>query len=199
MATEQSPQPARGRPRSEETDLAIDRAVLELLHEGGPRAVTVEAVAGRSGVAKTTIYRRHADRTALLQAVLSRAIGEPQEPPHADTRGKVRWALEQAWHQMAEVLGPGGLAALIAGSDPAFTTVFRQVLQPYDAALAALIERDAAAGHLRAGLDADAAVSLFLGAYLGQLVRRGKVDDDWLERCLDLMWAALTGGAQGDS
>jgi AcrR family transcriptional regulator len=198
MTTEPPRQPVRGRPRKEATDRAIDSAALGLLHDGGPTAVTVEAVSARSGVAKTTIYRRHADRTALLQAVLSRAIGEPQEPPEADTRAKVRWALEQAWHQMAEVLGPGGLAALIAGSDPVFTVVFRQALQPYDAALAALIERDVAAGRLRADLDADAAVSLFLGAYLGELVRRGKVDDGWLERCLDLMWTALTGSA-GDT
>ena len=27
--------------------------------------------------------------------------------------------------------------------------------------------------------------------YLGELVRHGRVDDRWLDRCLDLMWAAL--------
>ena len=36
-------------------------------------------------------------------------------------------------------------------------------------------------------------VSLFLGAYLGELMRRGRVDATFAERCLDLMWAAMTG------
>ena len=43
---------------------------------------------------------------------------------------------------------------------------------------------------------AEAVVSLFVGAYLGELVRHGLVDDRWLDRCLDLMWAALV--APGD-
>jgi AcrR family transcriptional regulator len=184
---------SRGRPRSVRTDAAIRDAVLALVRERGPRAVTMEAVAARAGVAKTTVYRRHSDRSALLRAVLAEAIGEPVEPPHADSRRKLRWALGEAWRQMGEVLGPGGLAAVIADTDPEFTAAFRQALDPYDDALAELIRRDVAAGDLRPGLDAEAAVSLFLGAYLGELVRHGSVGEDWLERCLDVMWVALTG------
>ena len=37
----------------------IAESTLYLLRNGGPRAVTVEAVAAHSGIAKTTIYRRH--------------------------------------------------------------------------------------------------------------------------------------------
>src|SRR5215213_9526346 len=48
-----------GRPRREETDRSIREAALRLLRECGPAVVTVEAVAAESGVAKTTIYRRH--------------------------------------------------------------------------------------------------------------------------------------------
>jgi len=35
----------RGRPRREETDRSIHQTALRLLREGGPAAVTVEAVA----------------------------------------------------------------------------------------------------------------------------------------------------------
>ncbi|WP_278249493.1 hypothetical protein [Nocardioides sp. IC4_145] len=34
-------------------------------------------------------------------------------------------------------------------------------------------------------------VSLLLGAWLGELVRRGRVGDDWLDRSLDLLWPLL--------
>src|ERR1051325_9819002 len=43
-------------------------ATLTLLRAKGPRSVTVEAVAARSGIAKTTIYRRHRDRRDMLSA-----------------------------------------------------------------------------------------------------------------------------------
>ena len=62
-------------------------------------------------------------------------------------------------------------------------------------ALVSLIRADIAAGDLRQDLDADASVSLLLGAYLGELVRRGRIDDGFAERCVELMWVAMTGGS----
>ena len=67
-----------GRPRQPEVDTRLSEAVLALLRSGGPGAVTVEAVAARSGVAKTTIYRRHANRADLLRATLTDAVGTPE-------------------------------------------------------------------------------------------------------------------------
>ncbi len=179
-----------GRPRSADTDLRIRTAVLGLLHEHGPSAVTVEAVAGASGVAKTTIYRRFADREDLLRRTLAELIDHPGRPPEASTREKIRWAMGLVWQQMAEVLGPGGVAALIATDDP-YTELIRGVVAPYTEALADLVRADVDAGALRADLDADACVSLLVGAYLGELVRRGTVADTFTESCLDLMWITM--------
>jgi len=186
------PAPARpGRPRRAEVDQRLAAAVLELLHTRGPEAVTMEAVASTSGVAKTTVYRRFPDRGALLRAVLEGAIGTPTPPPEGTVREKLRWALEEAWRQMTDVLGPGGLAAVVVDANHEFTQLFRKALAPYDDALVALIRADVAKGLLRRDVDAEAVVSLFLGAYLGELVRHGAVDADWIDRCLDLMWAAV--------
>ena len=60
--------------------------------------------------------------------------------------------------------------------------------------MADLIRSDVAAGVLRPDLDAGAMVSVLIGAYLGELVRRGRVDEGFSDRCLDLMWVAMTGG-----
>ena len=190
---------ARGRPRNEDADRRIHAAALRLLRTGGPAAVTVEAVAESAGVAKTTIYRRYADRQVLLRAALSSVIGDPGEPPGSNPRQKLRWALDRTWHQMAEVLGPGGMAAVVGGADPAFADDFHQVLAPYTEALVSLIGADISAGELRQDLDADACVSLLVGAYLGELVRRGRVDDGFAERCVELMWVAMTGGSPAGS
>lgn len=184
--------PRRGRPRSTATDERIVAAALEILRRDGPGAVTMEAVAQGSGVAKTTLYRRHPHRDALLRDALARAIGTPGEPPGGDVRARIAWSLEQTWRRMSDVLGPGGLAAIVAGGDDELTGLVRDVLAPYDRALATLLQADVDGGLLRADLDADACVSLFVGAYLGELVRHGRVADDWAGRCLDLMWAAMT-------
>ena len=180
-----------GRPRQADLDRRLEAAVLELLHEGGPAAVTVERVAAHSGVAKTSIYRRHANRRDLLRTVLESAIGVPEVPREGTVRDKVRFALGQAWRQMGDILGPGGLAALVAGTDPEFTELFRAALRPYDESLVARIRDDVGAGRLRADLDADGIVSLMIGAYLGELVRRGEVGDDWLDRAMEMVWALM--------
>ncbi|HEX6148481.1 TetR/AcrR family transcriptional regulator [Nocardioides sp.] len=180
-----------GRPRQPDVDARLGSAVLSLLRSGGPAAVTVEAVAAASGVAKTTIYRRHANRAELLRAALRDAVGTPEPVPDGTVRDKLRFALDRTWSQMADILGPGGLAAIVMDADPEFTDLFRATLRPYDDALAARIREDSQAGLLRADVDAEAVVSLLVGAYLGELVRRGRVDSQWMDRCLDLMWAAL--------
>ena len=64
--------------------------MLALLREGGPSAVTVEGVAARAGVAKTSIYRRHANRAELLTTVLANAIGVPELPAQGTVRDKIR-------------------------------------------------------------------------------------------------------------
>jgi len=196
-STTRPERPRRGRPRQAEVDQRLAAAVLSLLRTRGPAAVTMESVAATSGVAKTTIYRRYANRSELLKAVLHDAIGSPGPVPDGSVRDKIRFALERAWRQMDDILGPGGLAAIVMDADPEFTALFRETLRPYDRALVERLEEDAAQGLLRADIDADGTVSLFLGAYLGQLVRHGRVDDDWLDRCLDMLWATLAADADG--
>jgi AcrR family transcriptional regulator len=155
--------------------------------------VTVEAVATESGVAKTTIYRRYPDREAVLRAALKAAITAPEEPIGDTPREKIRWSLDQTWHQMSEVLGRGGVSAIVQNTQPAFTRLFRSVLTPYADALVDLIRGDMAVGELRRDLDPDTVVSLLIGAYLGELVRRGRVDQGFSEKCVDLMWGSMRG------
>src|SRR5258708_30680206 len=57
--------PRRGRPRSAAAQEKILAATAELLSEGGFQAVTMEAVAARAGVAKTTLYRWWPNRAAV--------------------------------------------------------------------------------------------------------------------------------------
>jgi AcrR family transcriptional regulator len=77
--------PTRGRPRSAESDQAILTAALDLLAEGTELgAISINAIAARAGVGKNTVYRRWANKDALLVdalASLNRPI--PQTTGHS--------------------------------------------------------------------------------------------------------------------
>ena len=60
-----------GRPRSAQADQAILRATLEELAELGIEAMSIEGVAARAGVGKTTIYRRWPSKDELIKAAVS--------------------------------------------------------------------------------------------------------------------------------
>jgi AcrR family transcriptional regulator len=49
--------PQRGRPRSDESKLAIYQAALDLCDEEGFQKMTIDSVAARAGVGRQTIYR----------------------------------------------------------------------------------------------------------------------------------------------
>src|SRR5690349_14566305 len=66
-----------GRPRSAEADEAIARAALAVLAESGFEGVTVEAVAARAGVARSTVYRRFPGKPELMVTVLQHACQAP--------------------------------------------------------------------------------------------------------------------------
>src|SRR5215831_18035479 len=78
--TSADPDRKPGRPRSARADEAIIAAVLELLATGTTAEVlSIEAVATRAGVGKTTIYRRWPNKDALLlDAVASLKGGVPE-------------------------------------------------------------------------------------------------------------------------
>ena len=82
MSSRSSSAPARrGRPRSAHARRAVLDAVRELVEEGGYSAATIEAIAARSGVAKTTIYRSWPNRAALAVDVLVQMVAAAAPPP----------------------------------------------------------------------------------------------------------------------
>ena len=57
---------SRGRPRSSASHQKILKAALQLLAEVGFEAMSIEAIATRAGVGKTTIYRRYSSKDELV-------------------------------------------------------------------------------------------------------------------------------------
>lgn len=85
------------------TQAAVMNAATDLLVEGGPEALTVDAVVARSGVAKTTIYRHWESRDALVQAVFVNCA-PTIEPPEDDASfdDKLAHIVDQLTHALAD-------------------------------------------------------------------------------------------------
>jgi AcrR family transcriptional regulator len=184
--------PAAGRPRDARVDERITAAALALLRERGPGAVHIDAVAARSGVARTTIYRRYRDRDALLAATLA-LFGEPPFPKaELPLEDKLRWVLEQVRDLVEEQAGRGAIAAVLADSDPAFTAALRARMVARLDDLQVQIDADIVAGRIRRGTDAEALAGLAFGAYLGELLQHGHARAGWADGVVDLLLRAVS-------
>src|SRR3954470_11548461 len=75
------------RPRSEAARRKALAAATDLIVEKGVANLTIEEVATRSGVAKTTIYRHWPERTGLILDTVSACFAEVETPDTGTLRG----------------------------------------------------------------------------------------------------------------
>lgn len=192
MTAERAPR-GRGRPRRSETDDQITQATSEILREHGPGAINVASVAARSGVARTTIYRRHADRRALLATALQPVATRGHAPEDATVPERIEWLLAGTAEVLGESIGPGGVAAVLTDSDPDFSAALRDALEVGLRPVAAQIETDLDDGTLVGHVNPELVLNLVLGAHLSESLRHGPPDSAWRLRT-SVALAGLLGG-----
>ena len=175
----------------QEVDDAIADATLELLRTRGPGAVTVEAVAALSGVAKTTIYRRYRDRRDMLSAALSRVTTPEPLAVQTDAPDRLRWLIKEAVKTVEVGIGYGGVAALLTDEDPAFTKLFRRILAKQRAELESVVDAGKADGSFRADVGCATLVDAVVGAHIAERTRTGRVAPGWEGRLFDLFWPTV--------
>jgi len=165
--------------RAERSRQAILDATRELLGEdGGVRALTVEAVAARSGVAKTTIYRRWRDKWELaLDAVMIDMLPRFDDPVDVgDTRKELITFIDSIVRYLASrPYGPAmqALVSVIA-TEPDLARVYRErVVEPRRTKLAPVIERGIARGDLRPDTDVQMIHEFLVGPTFYRLLFSG--------------------------
>jgi AcrR family transcriptional regulator len=130
--------PVRGRPRDAGRDTAIIDATMDVLTELGYEQMSVEAIAARAEVAKTTIYRRYPNKAALVMAAVeSRAAAIPPTVKSDDLRERllevVTWLAGEISKQQAGLLGALFLAMR---TDPDLAAEMRLILRRDEDAMA---------------------------------------------------------------
>jgi AcrR family transcriptional regulator len=192
----------RGRPRDAAVDSRVLDAAWDLLHAKGFPGLTVDEVAERARVAKTTVYRRWPTKDHLAVAMAARILGEV---PIADT-GNLRADLTGFAAALADGLerlrlagnpagGPSaGLAAelaVAAARHPDIGELVRTGFATRHALAQARLRRAREAEGLRADLDAEVLIDQVAGpVWYRVLVTGAPVGRGYAER---LVAAALDG------
>lgn len=158
----------RGRPRNEGLRQTILRAAAELLEERGVDGVTIEAIAGRAGVGKQTIYRRWATRAAVLVEAFLSQDDTPISVPDA---GSLRRDLAALATTVAASAGNESLrrsvAGLVAAShvDAEVGRLFRErFVAPVRAAAREVLQRAMERGELHPDVDLEVVIDQLVGA-----------------------------------
>jgi AcrR family transcriptional regulator len=140
-------------------------ATAELLFERGYSATSIDEIARRSGVAKTTIYRHWSDRTALLRDACSK-IGTPLERP--DT-GNVRDDVTAVLLNLASALRSARWTSVLpsiidaAERDPEMAAMYSQLQHGYSAVLQDLLADGIGDGALPKDANASALTAMLIG------------------------------------
>jgi AcrR family transcriptional regulator len=166
----------RGRPRSEEAHRAILAAVVELMAEHGLGGLTIEAVAARAGVGKTTIYRRWETKNDLVLDAMEQ-LRPPGPPP--DT-GSLIGDLSSLVAVQRERLEASPLPRVIPRvlgeslDDPDLhAQIVERAVTPIRGILAEIVRRGIDRGELREDLDVDTMVDVLHAIPVYKLLMAG--------------------------
>ena len=176
--------------RSARVRQAVLDAAFAELGEKGYGGLSIEAVAQRSGVAKTTVYRRWPTRDELVADALdSRSDRNERIPDTGSIRGDLKEFCEGVRAKLTSNHGKAMLKSLVAAVDQSpeiVETVERFWRERRDVG-GDLIERWIRRGVLRPETDADLLVEAILAPiYLRVLLPGGPLTGDVLEGFIDL-------------
>lgn len=165
------------------------RAATDLLVEGGPSAVTIDAIVTRSGVARSTIYRHWDTRDDVLLAVIESCAPQIQPP---DPALGFEAALRQLTAEFRLMLSDPDWARVL----PALLTLRHQqhgiadleqrMEETQEDALGDVLRLGVEEGRLSPDVDTERAVAVLVGPLLfAVLVGKPEVDEAFCDHVVD--------------
>jgi AcrR family transcriptional regulator len=169
--------------RIERSRHAVLTAALELLGESGVGGFSVDEVARRSGVAKTTIYRHWPTREALVVDTCSRLSAEQQIPDTGSLEGDLTAILTNIAHLLQTANWSAVLPSIIdsAERDPEFAELVSQIQRGHATPLREALQRATRKGELPARTDLSTTVAALLGPlFYRRWFSREPIDDEFV-------------------
>jgi AcrR family transcriptional regulator len=162
-----------GRPRSIESHQAMLKATLELLAEVGFDAMSIEAIATRAGVGKTTIYRRYSGKEELVADAIESLRQDVVIPDTGNLWSDLDVLIENAALITLSPLGRQSVAMIIssASSNTQFAQIYwSKYMQPRRQAFAVVLERAKARHEVEEDLDSGLVFDTMSGIMLYALI-----------------------------
>jgi AcrR family transcriptional regulator len=170
------------------------RATIELLVEGGIAAVSIEAVARRSGVAKTTLYRQFGGLDALVFAAAAASVSDTDGPDTGSLRGDLREIQRRYLAIASSRINRGVFAWMLtrAMHNADAAELFRKErVQPRGPTVVAL-QRAIARGEISPMTNLEMAMHIIQGPLISKrIVDNTELTDDEFETLLDMTVRAL--------
>ncbi len=166
----------------------------EIVLELGASACTMEEVASRSGVAKTTIYRHFGGLDELIFAAVAEDIASAGTPDTGSLRGDLL-QIQRRYVEMAQVPAVRELFVWMmsrALETPAYAELFRKLrVQPRGPTVVAL-QRAIARGELAPTTDLEMAMHVIQGPFISKrIVDNSDVTETEIEAMVDMAVSAL--------
>jgi len=182
-----------GRPRSVQSHQAILQATLELLAQVGFESMSIEAIAARAGVGKTTIYRRYTCKEELVADAIESVREEVVVPDTGNFWGDMDALIENAAQITLNPIGRQTVAMIIssASSNPVFAEIYwTKYLQPRREAFAIVLERAKARNEINSDLDPGLVFDAISGIMLYALIFQPKSESwtSYVRRALNLLF-----------
>ncbi|ADB76781.1 MAG TPA: TetR/AcrR family transcriptional regulator [Nitriliruptorales bacterium] len=194
MGATPRPSSGRGRPRDRALDDRILEQVIALLGSHGYAGLTLDELAARSGVAKTTILRRWPSKAAVAAAGVERLALQSVDVPDS---GALKVDLLALLHGAVEafVRGRGQFVAQLireAGHHPEITDLLYTVIhtrrQAYRRVLALAIAR----GELAPSVDQDLLIDLLIGPiWTRMLITRDPITREYVDSIVEAVLVAF--------
>ncbi|HEX7134741.1 MAG TPA: TetR/AcrR family transcriptional regulator [Iamia sp.] len=182
------------RPRSEEAHRAALEATVELLLEAGVEGATLEEVAARSGVAKSTLYRHFGSREGLIAKAARGCVTEHPTPDTGSLADDLRYLFGRFNHNEDEQKLTQLLPLLIdaAKRDPALEAIVESVFAERKRPLRTVLQLAQLRGEIGRDLDLDTALAMVVGPFTyRRLVEQREATPEFIEAVLNGAIAAL--------
>lgn len=185
---------AMARPRSEAANRAAIATTTALLVSEGIEAVTMEEVAARSGVAKSTLYRHFGSREELIAAAARSCQVVFETPDTGSLESDLRHlfeahrcsAEEQTLNELLPVLLDG------AKREPDLRHLVDDLLENRRRPIRTVIRLAQLRGEVAADLDLDTALAIVLGPFTFQkVIQQAEITPEFAETILRSSVAAL--------
>jgi AcrR family transcriptional regulator len=184
-----------GRPRNPETQSDILRAARLILVEEGYRALTMERLAARAGVGKTTVYRRWKSMFELVSDVLDEANEAwPMPQTKSDSIAEDLRALYRNW--ISGMSGAGKIIPILIAEgvqNPDLANLLHQrFILPRRRLAIAMIDKAIERGEISKSSDSQTAIDMFMGRmWYRQLVTGEKIELKDEEKVISLLLSGL--------